>query len=117
MQQVRFVIFVALAILVALFAVLNAEVMTLNLLFVRFDISASIVILASVLLGGLLTVLFGLSTRVKSHLRHQETRKQVTSLQSQLDATKISEGVWKSKYEEVLAKSQKPVSEVPTSQV
>lgn len=117
MQQIRFVIFVALAILVALFAVLNAEVMTLNLLFVRFDISASIVILVSVLLGGLLTVLFGLSTRVKSHLRHHETRKQVASLQSQLDAAKISEGVWKSKYEEVLAKSQKPVSEVPTNQV
>jgi uncharacterized integral membrane protein len=117
MQQVRFVIFIALAILVALFAVLNAEVMTLNLLFVRFDISASIVILVSVLLGGMLTVLFGLSTRVKSHLRHNETRKQLGSLQSQLDAAKISEGVWKSKYEEVLANRQKPVSEVPTNQV
>lgn len=116
MQQVRFVIFVALTILVALFAVLNAEVMTLNLLFVRLDISASIVILVSVLLGGMLTVLFGLSTRVRSHLRHHETRKQVATLQSQLDATKISEGVWKSKYEEVLQNSQKPVSEVPTSQ-
>jgi lipopolysaccharide assembly protein A len=117
MQQVRFVIFVALAILVALFAVLNAEVMTLNLLYARFDISASIVILASVLLGGLLTVLFGLSTRVRSHLRQHETRKQLASLQSQLDASKISEGVWKTKYEESLKTNQKPLSDAPTSQV
>lgn len=116
MQQIRFVIFIALTILVALFAILNAQVMTLNLLFVRFEISASIVILVSVLLGGLLTVLFGLSTRVKSHLRHNETRKQAASLQNQLDAAKISEGVWKSKYEEVLLTSQKTVSEVPTNQ-
>ncbi len=116
MQQIRFVIFVAVAILVALFAVLNAEVMTLNLLFVRFDISASIVILVSVLLGGFLTVLFGLSTRVKSHLRHNDTRKQVASLQKELDAAKVNEGVWKTKYEEVLKNSQETVSILPTNQ-
>jgi putative membrane protein len=123
MKEVRFVFFVALAILIALFAVLNAEVMTLNLFFWRFDVSASIVILASVLLGGILMSLFGLPTQVRSHLRYRGTRKQLAELQAkndalkvELEATKTSERVWMSKYEEAQKNNTRIVTNTPTDQ-
>lgn len=116
MQQIRFILFVALAILVALFAVLNAEAMLINLVFARYQVSASIIILISVMLGSILTVLFGLSTRVKTLFRQRETRKQMDAMQKQLDLTaktleavKLSEAGWKAKYEEAVMKAEQPI--------
>lgn len=116
MQQIRFILFVALAILVALFAVLNAEAMLINLVFARYQVSASIIILISVMLGSVLTVLFGLSTRVKTHFRQRETRKQMEAMQKQLDLTaktletvKLSEAGWKAKYEEAVKKAEQTI--------
>lgn len=116
MQQIRFILFVALAILVALFAVLNAEAMMINLVFARYQVSASIIILISVMLGSILTVLFGLSTRVKTLFRQREKRKQMDAMQKQLDLTtktletvKLSEAGWKEKYEEAVKKAEQPI--------
>lgn len=80
-MQKQFILFVLLSIVIAVFAITNAEVMTVRLFFWTFDLSGSLVILISVGLGGLLVFLFGLVNFFKNKRILWDLQKEVKSAQ------------------------------------
>lgn len=119
-MQFRFILFIALSILVSLFAILNADVMTLYLVFASYEISGSIVILASVMAGALLVVLFGLGRSFKSLLRNKEVKRQIALLKKESDDNALSAKKWQEKYETIAKEldAMKKSSEVqPINQI
>lgn len=78
-MQKQFIMFVLLSIIIAFFAITNADIMTVRLFFWTFDLSGSLVILISVALGGLLVFLFGLVTFFKHKKLVWDLQKEVKS--------------------------------------
>ncbi len=71
-MQVWFIISLLFSVVVAVFAVLNSSVVTINLVFQSFELSQSIVILASAVLGAVIVLFLGLFNRIKSGLKIRE---------------------------------------------
>lgn len=84
-MQKQFILFVLLSIIIAFFAITNADIMTVRLFFWTYDLSGSLVILISVALGGLLVFLFGLVTFFKHKKIVWDLHKDVKSAQSTID--------------------------------
>ncbi len=76
-MQKQFIFFIILSVLVAIFAITNAEVMTVRLFFWTFELSGSLVILLSVLLGALLVILFGMVSWIKKKLLVKDLRREL----------------------------------------
>lgn len=76
-MQKQFILFLLLAILISIFAITNAEVMTVRLFFTTFELSGSLVILFSVALGALLVVVFGLFAWIKNKLTLKDLQNQL----------------------------------------
>lgn len=131
MEQLKLILFIALAILISLFAVTNAQVITINLFFAQYDISTSLVILISVLLGAILTMLFGLTKWYKTHARSRQAHRQIDALTKQLDVTQAKvneltatnesllarEANWKAKYEEEAKKPKATIDETAVKSI
>lgn len=125
MEQFKLILFIALAILISLFAVTNAQAITINLFFAQYDISTSLVILISVLLGAIMTMLFGLTKWYKTHARSRQAQRQIDALTKQVEATQAKineltaanesllarEANWKAKYEEEAKKPKAVMDE------
>ncbi len=84
-MQKQFILFVLLSIIIAVFAITNADIMTVRLFFWTYDLSGSLVILISVALGGLLVFLFGLVKFFKNKKAIWDLHKEVKSAQITID--------------------------------
>lgn len=84
-MQKQFILFVLLSIIIAFFAITNADIMTVRLFFWTYDLSGSLVILISVALGGLLVFLFGLVTFFKHKKTVWDLQKEVKSQKLTID--------------------------------
>lgn len=82
-MQKQFILFVLLSIIIAIFAITNADIITVRLFFWTFDLSGSLVILISVGLGGLLVFLFGLVSYFKN-------KRIIWDLQKELKSAKLT---------------------------
>ncbi len=87
-MQKQFIFFILLSILVAIFAITNAEVITVQLFFWSFQLSGSLVILISVALGACLVLLFGLYRSLKTRLTVKELEKNLSNLKTQSELLK-----------------------------
>ena len=87
-MQKQFIFFILLSILVAIFAITNAEVITVQLFFWSFQLSGSLVILISVALGACLILLFGLYRSLKTRLTVKELEKNLSNLKTQSELLK-----------------------------
>ncbi len=87
-MQKQFIFFILLSILVAIFAITNAEVMTVQLFFWSFQLSGSLVILLSVALGALLVLLFGIYRSFKTRNIIKDLDRNLTNTKTQLDTLK-----------------------------
>jgi len=76
-MQFTFIISLFFAILVALFAILNAETVTINVLFSKFQTSQAVVILVSAALGAVVVYLLSIIKKIKSSLKLKESDKKV----------------------------------------
>lgn len=84
-MQKQFILFILLSIIIAFFAITNAEIMTVRLFFWTFSLSGSLVILLSVALGGLLVFLFGLVSFFKNKITIRDLQKEVKSSQMTIE--------------------------------
>lgn len=87
-MQKQFIFFILLSILVAIFAITNAEIMNVQLFFWSFQLSGSLVILISVALGALLVLLFGIYRSFKTRSTIKELERNLSNSKSQLDSLK-----------------------------
>ena len=79
-MQKQFIFVILVSIIVAIFALTNAEVMTVRLFFWTYQLSGSLVILISVALGALLVLVFGLYKSVKTKFTLRNLNNEVVSL-------------------------------------
>ena len=81
-MQKQFIFVILVSIIVAIFALTNAEVMTVRLFFWTYQLSGSLVILISVALGALLVLVFGLYKCVKTKFTLRNLNNEVVSLKA-----------------------------------
>ena len=81
-MQKQFFFVILVSIIVAIFALTNAEVMTVRLFFWTYQLSGSLVILISVALGALLVLVFGLYKSVKTKFTLRNLNNEVVSLKA-----------------------------------
>jgi lipopolysaccharide assembly protein A len=76
-MQIWFVFSLIFAAIVTLFAVLNADVVTINLFWTNYELSQSLVILMSAALGSAITIFLGIFSRIKSKIKIMELNSQL----------------------------------------
>lgn len=81
-MQKQFIFVILVSIIVAIFALTNAEIMTVRLFFWTYQLSGSLVILISVALGALLVLVFGLYKSVKTKFTLRNLNNEIISLKA-----------------------------------
>ena len=81
-MQKQFIFVILVSIIVAIFALTNAKMMTVRLFFWTYQLSGSLVILISVALGALLVLVFGLYKSVKTKFTLRNLNNEVVSLKA-----------------------------------
>lgn len=81
-MQKQFIFFMLISIVVAIFVLTNADVMTVRLFFWTYQLSGSLVILISVALGSLLVLMFGLYKSVKTKFTLRNLNNEVVTLKT-----------------------------------
>lgn len=87
-MQTKFVISMLFAILVATFALQNANPVNIKVLFTEFSVSQALVILGSAVLGAIIVLLLGLIKQMKLNKQIKNLTKEVTALQEENDSLK-----------------------------
>ncbi len=80
-MQIYIVLILIFAILVTLFAIFNASVVTVSLFFVDIDISLALVIIGSVLIGAISVILFDSIRKIKEVRSQKEILKKNEELE------------------------------------
>ncbi len=81
----KFVVSLVVALIVAVFALLNSEPVTINLLFKKAVISQALVILISVIVGALVVALLGSISRFKLSAALKDEKQKVEELEKELE--------------------------------
>jgi len=71
-MQIWFVFSLIFALIIAAFAALNSDVVTIRLIFAKYELSQSIVIIISAVIGAVVAILFGLFGKIKSAMKTRE---------------------------------------------
>ncbi len=87
-MQTKFVISMLFAILVATFALQNANPVNIKVLFTEFSVSQALVILGSAVLGAIIVLLLGLIKQMKLNKKIKNLTKEGTVLQEENDSLK-----------------------------
>ena len=83
-MRVWFLFSLFFSILVAIFAVSNSNVVLIKLYWVDYELSQSLVILISAVLGALITTFLGVFDRIKSTLKIRELNFVIKSLEEKI---------------------------------
>lgn len=116
-MQKQFIFVILISIVVAIFALTNADVMTVRLFFWTYQLSGSLVILISVALGALLVLVFGLYKSVKTQFTLRNLNNEIKTLKSSQEALNASNASYQQEIERLKAEvntlqntaAQKPV--------
>ena len=87
-MQIRFIASLIFAILVAIFAIQNSEIVTIDFLFAAFPVSQALVILISAALGAIIALLFGAVKHFKAQHKIKEQGRTIEQLKNELEAIK-----------------------------
>lgn len=87
-MQATFIVALIFAVLVAIFALLNGDVVTINLLFKKFEMSQALIILISAILGAVSVFLMNLVNKVKTSLKIKELNKKLKTVEMENAALK-----------------------------
>lgn len=97
-MEIRFVFSLICAIFIALFAILNSSIVTINFLFAEFKISQALVILLTAVLGAIIVMLLGAVKQFKLKRKIKELTKSVEGLEEE-------NKIYKEQMEELMIKS------------
>ncbi|QZY54900.1 LapA family protein [Crassaminicella profunda] len=82
-MELRFVLSLAFAVIVALFAILNSSVVSINFLFAKFNVSQALVILLSAILGAVIVMLLSAVKQFKLKWKIKELTKTISRLEEE----------------------------------
>ena len=83
-MQVTLIISLVFAVIIAVFAVANSEAVSINLIFITYEMSQAIVILISSIIGAISVFLLNLFTKAKSSRNTKKLSKEIKDLKSKL---------------------------------
>ena len=98
-MQVWFIFSLAFSLVVAVFAVLNSNVVTINLFWVNYQLSQSIVIIASAALGATIAFFLSLFSKIKSGLKIRELSGDLKDAEKKIQLLQSSVKNFESNYE------------------
>ncbi len=119
-MQFGFVMSLLFAVIIAIFAVLNSDVVTIQLIFKKVELSQSVIILGSAAIGAIIAVFFGVFSKVKSSLKIRELKGEIKELETSLEKIQnenqallesISQNTAEVRNDEVLEKDTEKVCE------
>lgn len=76
-MQFWFVVSLLFSIIIAIFAALNSNVVTIRMFFATYELSQSIVIILSAVVGAVIAIFFGLFGRIKSAMKVRELNSEI----------------------------------------
>lgn len=83
--EIKFIISLLFAVLVAIFAIQNAGSVEINFLFTKFTISQAVVILSSAIVGAFIVVLLSLVKQIKQNMKIKQLNKEIETLAEEKD--------------------------------
>ena len=98
-MQVWFIFSLAFSLVVAIFAVLNSNVVSINLFWVNYQLSQSIVIIASAALGATIAFFLSLFGKIKSGLKIRELSGDLKDAEKKIQLLQSSVKNFESNYE------------------
>ncbi len=89
-KKMQFIIVISMifAIFIALFALQNAAIITINFLWYKLQLSQAVVILGSALIGILVMIPFDVVKRIKHGMKISELNNQIKKLNEELNSLK-----------------------------
>lgn len=84
-MQIWFVFSLFFGAIVTLFAVLNADVVTIKLFWANYELSQSLVILMSAALGSIITIFLGIFSKIKSRIKIMDLNSQLGIANHKID--------------------------------
>ncbi len=100
-MQFTYIFALFFALVVAVFAILNAQPVTIDYVFGEFQISLAVVILASAFAGAIILGFLGIFRKVKEGLKAREMNSKIRKLEEQLKETEGKLGGAEAKVEEL----------------
>ncbi|MEI8216089.1 MAG: LapA family protein [Eubacteriales bacterium] len=98
-MQVWFIFSLVFSLVVAVFAVLNSNVVTINLFWVNYELSQSIVIIASAALGATIAFFLSLLSKIKSGLKIRELSGDLKDAEKKIQLLQSSVKNFENNYE------------------
>lgn len=86
-MQFTFIFSLIFAILIALFAIVNSDAVTVNVLFTKIKTSQAVVILFSAALGAIIVYMMDLVKKLKNSLKVKDLEKRIKGLEQELEKT------------------------------
>lgn len=94
-MQFIIVISALFALFIALFAIQNATIITINILWYNFNMSQAVIILASALFGILIMLPFDIAKRIKHSIKINDLNNRIKKLNEELNMLKAKESTSK----------------------
>ena len=115
-MQANFIVSLLFSILVVFFAVLNADVVTINLFFKDFSVSQALVIFISAFLGATVAFTFDIIGKMKRKKNEKALNKQIMNLSEELKKAKNESELYKLNLEKCNEDLQEKASVTPSEE-
>ncbi len=86
-MQITYILALLFALIVAIFAIQNAQPVTVDFMFNEFQVSLALVILVSVFAGAIILGFLGIFRQIKTGLKTREMASKIKKLEEQLKDT------------------------------
>lgn len=113
-MQIYFILSLLFSVVVALFAVINSEIIEISYFLGKVEVAQSVVILVSAAFGALIMGLFAIFSKFKSGLKARKLNGKIKSLEKEVGRYKLAEtkaAEEKAKLEEEAAKQMEKAKE------
>ena len=87
-MRVGFIISLIIAVIVALFGIQNAAVISVNFFYTKIDISLALIIFVSAIIGAIIVALLGLQKEFRLRLNNKQLAKKVNNFQTENEILK-----------------------------
>ena len=84
-MQIWFVVSLIFSLIIAVFAALNSDVITIRLVFAKYQLSQSLVIILSAVIGAVIAIFLGLVNKIKTSLKIRELNSQLKAANGKID--------------------------------
>ncbi len=99
-MKFSFVLYIAMTIVVAFFAILNVEMVNINFGFIQQDIPLALVILGSVGIGAVIVFIIDFFAKIKNKRAVKEVKKQLEAEKSEKTALNERIQYWETKFKD-----------------